>query len=111
MYQKLNDHVKVLDIWTRISSGELYDPDFSGMDLIVHYLKFLHDKALVLRYGAWIISRDPIKGVQIFIDRDDDLFEPIQVLLFLQSFNSACRIEYLEHLIIKKGVVVFIILH
>lgn len=104
LYKKIDDHIKMLDIWTQIASGEVYDPDFGGIDLIVDHLKSLSDKEIVFRYGSWVLSRDPTKGVQIFIDRCDDLFKYEQILTFLQSFGASARKEFLEHVIFRNGV-------
>lgn len=100
----MHDYIKMLDIWIQIASGEVYDPDFGGMDLIVEYLRLLSDKEIVLRYGSWVLNRDSTKGVQIFTGRQDDLFTHEQVLHFLQSFSATARKEYLEHTVFRNNV-------
>jgi hypothetical protein len=89
---------RVLELWQRIASGEVFDTKFGGMPIIIEYLKKLKDKQLIKKQASWVLSRDAFRGIKIFIERDDDLFSPDEVLEFLEAFGVQCRIEYLEHL-------------
>ena len=63
--KRLEMHEKTLDLWIKMASGELVDPDFEGIPLVVEYLKTISSKDLIWRYGRWLISRDPVRGVQV----------------------------------------------
>jgi hypothetical protein len=99
----MNLHSKLLDIWVRLASGELLDPAFEGIPVMVKYLNALHDKELVLKFGSWILRRDPTRGIQIYIHRKDNLFSPKEMLSYLESFGSKCRREYLEYLVFRDA--------
>nr|KAJ3420128.1 transforming growth factor, beta receptor associated protein 1 [Polyrhizophydium stewartii] len=93
----------VLDLWIQLASGELADPDFVGMPLIVDLLVEISDPDLIWRYAEWVLRRDPIRGVKIFTERTDALFEPSKVLDFLESFGTRALKAFIEHLVLRNG--------
>jgi hypothetical protein len=97
LFKRLKKHEETLVLWTLIASGELKDPDFEGLSILIDYLKKLCKKDLIFRFGAWVIARDPIRGVQIFLHRKDEIFEFDEILLFLDLFYKA-KTEYLEQI-------------
>lgn len=117
LYMQRSMHAETLEAWIRVVSGEaidqdfdeviachkLSDPNFTGIDLIINYLKSLSDKAIVLRFGAWVLRNDTERGVKIFINRDDSLFNTDEVLTFLESFGDHPKKRFIEYDIIKLG--------
>ncbi|KAI8897077.1 CNH domain-containing protein [Globomyces pollinis-pini] len=102
MHKSHNDSAETLDLWIKLASGDLTDPEFLGFSLIIDYLIELSDKELVLRYSNWVLRRDPTKGVKIFTDRKDNLFESEAVLVYLESFGSKPKQTYIEYLVLKQ---------
>jgi hypothetical protein len=102
LLQKHQVHSRALSIWNRLAIGELADTAFPGLEIIVSYLRKLSEKELVLRYGGWLLRRDSSKGVQIFVNREDNVFETTEVLEYLESFGTKATTEYLEALIQKS---------
>ncbi|KAJ3368766.1 transforming growth factor, beta receptor associated protein 1 [Kappamyces sp. JEL0680] len=101
LYKKLGQSEKVLELWVELSSGTITDSDFGGMLEIIEYLGNLSEKDTILKFGGWVLRRDPSRGIQIFIDRKDNLFEPAEILAFLETFGSRCRREYIEYLVLR----------
>jgi hypothetical protein len=103
LFKQKQLHSKVLDIWVKLVTGELVDSEFPGIQTMVDYLKQLPDKELVLKYAASVLTRDAGRGVQIFIDRKDGIFEMNQVLDFLDSYGNTAKKKYLEYVVIKQN--------
>lgn len=104
LYRHHQKPEKALDIWTKIASGELVDVEFEGISVIVDYLQKLNDKELIARFGGWVLRNDPARGIQIFIHRQDNLFEFKEVLEIMSGVGDRAKREYLENLIGKRKV-------
>ncbi|KAJ3034718.1 transforming growth factor, beta receptor associated protein 1 [Rhizophlyctis rosea] len=102
LYRHHNLMKKVLDMWIKIASNEVEDPDFPGIALIVTFLSETEDKELVWRYADWVSKKDVGLGVQIFIDWKGPPLDPDDVLEYLKPFGTAGK-RYLEHLVKKLG--------
>eukprot|EP00842_Homolaphlyctis_polyrhiza_P005236 jgi/Hompol1/5713/HPOL_002420-RA len=98
LYKSLGMHQQAIDLWIQIASGELVDVNFTGIQAIVDLLTEMQDEDLVLRYAEWVISRDPQRGVMIFTNRNDGLFDVARILEFLEPFGSRALMSYLEYL-------------
>ncbi|EGF82208.1 hypothetical protein BATDEDRAFT_86969 [Batrachochytrium dendrobatidis JAM81] len=102
MFKAQEQYTQCLDLWIRISSGEVMDPDFIGIPLIVELLVELNDTNLIWRYAEWVLRRDPVRGVKIFIDRKDELFKVETVLEFLESHATRALKLYIEDLVMSQ---------
>ncbi|KAI8808400.1 CNH domain-containing protein [Cladochytrium replicatum] len=100
LYKGHSQSENVLEIWMKIASGELEDPDFPGDSIFAHYLREIRDKSVVLKYADWVLQKDPTVGVQIFMDGSNkDIFDPDEVLDYLENRNQSALLIYLEYLI------------
>lgn len=83
-----------LNIWRRISSGELVDHAFPGLTHAVDYLSTVTDVDLVYMHAGWMLEKDP-SSVRVFTRHDllsktgEVLFRPDLVLDFLKQYDAA----------------------
>ncbi|KAJ3046910.1 transforming growth factor, beta receptor associated protein 1 [Rhizophlyctis rosea] len=103
LYRQNNLLKKTLDMWLRIASEEVEDPDFPGVALIVNFLAGAKDKELVWRYAGWVLGRNVGLGVQIFTEWKGPPLDPDDVLEFLKPFGIQGGKMYLEFLVGKGG--------
>ncbi|KAJ1340972.1 hypothetical protein BSLG_004445 [Batrachochytrium salamandrivorans] len=103
LYKGHGMYEQCLELWIRMASGDIVDVDFVGMSLIVDLLIELNDSDLILKFALWVLRRDPVRGVKIFTDRTDGLFESQQVLEVLESFGSRALLTYIEYLVMRQG--------
>ncbi len=57
---------QALSLWTRLYDGDLKDPQFPGLGVIVDCLCCIFDKRLLFQYAAWVLKHDAVEGVLIF---------------------------------------------
>jgi hypothetical protein len=86
-----------------LASGLLRDCNFPGIRVIINYLIGHHDKALIMRYADWVIRRDPMGGLKIFVQRTDTLFTDAEIQEFISQYGSKINQEYFRFLIFTKG--------
>ncbi|KAJ3214047.1 hypothetical protein HK099_007059 [Clydaea vesicula] len=103
LYKSQNLTEKLLELWKRMATEELIDPDFSGLLEIVEFLKKLDDFNLVCKFSKFIINLDPILGSKIFTERTQE-FDINEVLKFFESINEDSLIPFLEYIIEVKGI-------
>jgi vacuolar protein sorting-associated protein 3 len=56
---------QALELWVKMVTAELVDPDFPGLSYMVGYLTNLKDPDLVWRYADYILRRDPLNGIKV----------------------------------------------
>ncbi|KAI7898931.1 uncharacterized protein BX663DRAFT_442228 [Cokeromyces recurvatus] len=109
-------HEKVLEIWTKIYSGELLqnDKEFDDKDELLRRIKDLllqediRDEELplsvVIRYAWWLTDQSPHDGVQVFIksprryEMDSD-----EILEKLETYDEDIQKTYLEYLVLTEN--------
>uniref|UniRef100_T1J114 CNH domain-containing protein n=1 Tax=Strigamia maritima TaxID=126957 RepID=T1J114_STRMM len=110
LYQYFHENEKALQVWVKIAKGEYNDESFEGLGFLVEFLANLRDHDLVLTYADFVLSRDEVEGVKIFInrppdERESDKMGPDLVLEFLHRFPIAV-LKYLEYLVFKRKIMV-----
>ncbi|KAH8807143.1 hypothetical protein F5884DRAFT_879848 [Xylogone sp. PMI_703] len=104
LYQSRNQHEKVLETWRNIingeedSGGEFTD----GEQEVRLYLSKLQNQQLVTEYGMWLAKRNPVLGVQVFVDNSRIKWASADVLKVLRERAPGAVKEYLETLVFKK---------
>lgn len=82
------------------------DPLYPGIEFVIRFVARLRDVDLVFSSAEWMLDRDQ-RAVRVFTqrakDEPDDLFNPNEVLSFLQPFPDAGT-EYLEYLVFEQQV-------
>lgn len=96
LYKRDKLSKEALEIWRRISCGEIIDKDFPGLGFVIDYLISLNDAQLVWKYADHIMRRDPINGMKIFTGRNDQLFDFQQTLAYISLFGTRSRKIFLE---------------
>ncbi|GAB1742038.1 hypothetical protein NU219Hw_g7428t1 [Hortaea werneckii] len=106
LYQSRKMVGDVLATWRRIiegeedRGGELAD----GEQDVRRYLTKLRDQKLVQEYGAWLATRNPRLGVQVFADENARVkFQPQDAVVILKEKAPGAVKEYLEHLVFGKN--------
>ncbi|KAK5111470.1 hypothetical protein LTR62_004922 [Meristemomyces frigidus] len=106
LYQSRKQTALVLETWRRIlvggedKGGELID----GEADVRKYLTKLRDGTLVREYGAWLASRNPRLGVQVFADEHAKVkFSPHEAVAILKDKAPGAVKDYLEHLVFGKN--------
>lgn len=106
LYQSRKMVGQVLATWRRILDGE-HDAGgemIEGEQDLRRYLAKIRDPALVQEYGAWLASRNPKLGVQIFADETSRVkFQPQEAVALLKAKAPAAVKDYLEHLVFGKN--------
>ncbi|KAK1807197.1 hypothetical protein LTR12_018460, partial [Friedmanniomyces endolithicus] len=96
---------QVLATWKRILEGE-HDAGgelIEGEQDVRKYLAKLRDPTLVQDYGAWLATRNPKLGVQIFADDSSRVrFQPQEAVAILKEKAPGAVKDYLEHLVFGK---------
>ncbi|CAH1787440.1 unnamed protein product [Owenia fusiformis] len=106
LYRYNGQHANALQVWKRLTNGEVTDVLFPGLEYVVQYLSSLSDHTLVWQYTDWIIQKDECLGVQIFTNRPanetpSDKLQPDNILDQLHRYPRAV-ITYLEYLVFQK---------
>ncbi|KAI7897305.1 vacuolar sorting protein 39 domain 2-domain-containing protein [Mucor mucedo] len=109
MYESKHMYEKVLDIWTKIYSGELPDEEFKdGLTRIKRLLlKDVHSQELplsvIMRYAWWLTHESPADGVEVFTrsPRTEDM-DPDEILDKLESYSNEGVRTYLEYLVMTQ---------
>ncbi|KAI6898503.1 hypothetical protein KC335_g14464, partial [Hortaea werneckii] len=111
LYQSRKMVGDVLATWRRIiegeedRGGELVD----GEQDVRRYLTKLRDQKLVQDYGAWLATRNPRLGVQVFADENARVkFQPQDAVAILKEKAPGAVKEYLEHLVFGKNHSVYV---
>ncbi|KAK5163474.1 uncharacterized protein LTR77_010656 [Saxophila tyrrhenica] len=106
LYQSRKMVAEVLSTWKRILEGETD----AGGELIEgehdlrRYLAKIRDQSLVQDYGAWLATRNPKLGVQIFADESARVkFQPSEAVAILKEKAPGAVKDYLEHLVFGKN--------
>ncbi|KAK0344380.1 hypothetical protein LTR59_009493 [Friedmanniomyces endolithicus] len=105
LYQSRKMTSQVLATWKRILEGE-HDAGgelIEGEQDVRKYLAKLRDATLVQDYGAWLATRNPKLGVQIFADDSSRVkFQPQEAVAILKEKAPGAVKDYLEHLVFGK---------
>ncbi|KAK0827392.1 hypothetical protein LTR73_005629 [Friedmanniomyces endolithicus] len=105
LYQSRKLTSQVLATWKRILEGE-HDAGgelIEGEQDVRKYLAKLRDPTLVQEYGAWLATRNPKLGVQIFADDSSRVkFQPQEAVAILKEKAPGAVKDYLEHLVFGK---------
>ncbi|KAL9546656.1 hypothetical protein MBANPS3_006557 [Mucor bainieri] len=110
MYESKHMYEKVLDIWTKIYSGELADPEFKhGLERIKQLLlQDVHTQELplsvMMHYAWWLMHQSPADGVLVFTQspRTGDM-DPDEILEKLSDYSNEGVVRtYLEYLVLTQ---------
>jgi hypothetical protein len=99
LYESKGLQQKALNIWIKIESKQLEDPDFPGLNYIVDFLSNVDDKELVWKYAKWILNEDQHLGAKIFTSEKNNSLDPNSVVNYLEHHWNDATLVYLEHLI------------
>ncbi|KAK5738471.1 hypothetical protein LTR17_005999 [Elasticomyces elasticus] len=106
LYQSRKMTALVLATWRRILEGE-HDVGgelVEGEQDVRKYLAKLRDPQLVQEYGAWLATRNPKLGVQVFADEGGRVkFSPEEAVGILKARAPQAVKDYLELLVFGKG--------
>jgi hypothetical protein len=106
LYQSRKNSAKVLETWRLIIAGaEDAGGEFAadGEVELKTYLTKLRNRALVQEYGAWLASRNPRLGVQVFAeDSSRTSWAPAEALAILREKAPGAVRVYLEYLVFSK---------
>ncbi|TKA65292.1 hypothetical protein B0A55_12560 [Friedmanniomyces simplex] len=105
LYQSRKMTSQVLATWKSILEGE-HDAGgelIEGEQDVRKYLAKLRDATLVQEYGAWLATRNPKLGVQVFADDSSRVkFQPQEAVAILKEKAPGAVKDYLEHLVFGK---------
>ncbi|GAN02424.1 transforming growth factor-beta receptor-associated protein 1 isoform X1 [Mucor ambiguus] len=109
MYESKHMYEKVLDIWAKIYSGELADPEFkNGLERIKNLLlQDVHTEELplsvIMHYAWWLTHQSPEDGVLVFTQspRTGDM-DPDEILEKLSEYSNEGVRTYLEYLVLTQ---------
>ncbi|TPX49226.1 hypothetical protein SeMB42_g02687 [Synchytrium endobioticum] len=105
LYQKQGLISQCLDMWMKLASGEVADPDFGGTPQIVGYLSTVQDDDIIWKYAKALLKLDAPQGIRIFTTATDEArFKTDDVISYLQQHHPDSVSAYYEHLIYQKGV-------
>ncbi|CAM0141457.1 hypothetical protein VKS41_003834 [Umbelopsis sp. WA50703] len=108
-YKYTSNVSEVLDIWTRIYTGELEDPDFTdGLNRIRDEMLDLDTSQqsinIINKYGWWLVKQNAVEGVRVFMQcKAADLLDQDDILKRLEPYGNAAAQTYLEYLVQGKG--------
>ncbi|KAI0227374.1 Transforming growth factor-beta receptor-associated protein 1 [Lamellibrachia satsuma] len=105
-YSHRGNHEMGLRIWSRIVDGEYTDASFPGLMFIRDVLARLTDVDLLWTYVDWILERNEVEGVKIFMQRpeketESDRMKPENIVDYISRFPKAL-VAYLEYLIFTR---------
>jgi hypothetical protein len=105
LFQSRKQDAQVLEVWRRILNGE----EDSGGEFIDGeqefriFLSNVGDRQLVEEYGLWLAERNPVLGVQVFVDDNGKTkWEPANTLELLRRRAPSAVKEYLEQQVFSK---------
>lgn len=98
-HHHLQQSKKAFDIWRKLTSGELADERFPGLEFVVDQLTNVRELGMVWTNSSWVMKKDQKLGVRIFTARDD--LDAEQVCDFLKKYPSALQ-GYLEFLVYER---------
>ncbi|KAG8197505.1 hypothetical protein JTE90_007243 [Oedothorax gibbosus] len=103
---KLGENDLALGIWSKIISGEYQDSHYPGLPHFINFLCKLSDHLLLWKYVEFVLERDQILGVRIFIDRPSseptsERLRPDYIVEYLHRYPVAL-LRYLEHIVFEK---------
>lgn len=108
LYQRRQDDVKLLEIWSKLVSGEYTDSDIedplSRMFVLLNEKK---DRSLVQQWGVWLTKQDSERGLKLLTSfksgRRNSKAEDDQALLQqIAEASPQAGTQYLEHLVLQK---------
>ncbi|KAI8640536.1 vacuolar sorting protein 39 domain 2-domain-containing protein [Parasitella parasitica] len=100
LYESKHMYDKVLDIWTKIYSGELADPEFeNGLERVKDLLlQDVHPEELplsvIMHYAWWLTHQKPAYGILVFTKspRTGDM-DPDEIMERLSSYSNKNAFE------------------
>ncbi|KAI9247454.1 vacuolar sorting protein 39 domain 2-domain-containing protein [Phascolomyces articulosus] len=103
---RVQNHCDVQECETILSDkkqGQQTEGPLRGVLPTIRYLQRLglDQFELVLKYSRWVLEKDPVHGMDIFIDdlAEVETFPRDKVLHHLQSISDDLAIQYLEYII------------
>ena len=93
---------KALNVWQNLGSGRMQESGCDGVVPTVELLARCEDRDIVLKYSAWVLSKNADEGVRIFAERSPEtanLVDTETVLGKLQSLGPHAIQKYLEYII------------
>ncbi|KAK2144182.1 hypothetical protein LSH36_779g02008 [Paralvinella palmiformis] len=106
LHSSHGDHDRALGIWTKLIKTEMEDESFPGVAFMVEYLTHINNSEMVWKYADFLLEKDQLLGVKIFIDRSsspaqsEDELPSDQVVDYLSRYPVAV-VKYLEHLVFE----------
>ncbi|ORY74073.1 hypothetical protein BCR35DRAFT_293491 [Leucosporidium creatinivorum] len=96
--------VKTLEIWTKIVEGTYVDESFkNGLQQIFDLLWKTKDKAIVERFGLWLLQRDRALGLKLFSDPKQTLtFETRDLFSKIRAVDGDAADQYLEGAVLQE---------
>ena len=64
------------------------------------------NRSLIQKWSLWILERDSKAGLQLIMTRDTkrvSVADELALLERIRTANSEAGVEYLEHLVVQKG--------
>ncbi|KAI8994624.1 hypothetical protein BDB01DRAFT_846646 [Pilobolus umbonatus] len=109
LYEQRHMYEKVLEIWTKIYTGELEDRDFKdGINRVKRLLlKDIHPEELplpiVMKYIWWLTNQNAKDGVEVLTrsPRKDDM-DADEILVRLEGYSNEAVRTYLEYLVLTQ---------
>ncbi|KAI9143788.1 vacuolar sorting protein 39 domain 2-domain-containing protein [Paraphysoderma sedebokerense] len=108
-YESLKEYTKMLDIWLKLSTAKLEDPDFQGPQVISEFLLSVTDIHSYWNYVKQLVEINPKEGVKIIMGRIKDfgdkgsVNEHDDVLEVLKPFGRESIIVYLQYVVFERG--------
>ncbi|KAI7867673.1 CNH domain-containing protein [Spinellus fusiger] len=94
-------HAQALDLLETL--GQQTEGPLRGVMPTIRYLQRLGQSQfdLVLKYSRWVLQKDPVSGMDIFMDdlAEVETFPRDQVVSHLESISSDLAIQYLEYIL------------
>ena len=104
-YQTRKKHVEALKLLKDLSGQQ--NSSMSGHEMSVSYLQKLGVDYLdvIFEYSKWVLRAFPNDGLQIFTDQSPECesLPPNRVVKFLKEISNKLAIQYLEHMVMKRG--------
>ncbi|KAI8384808.1 uncharacterized protein BYT42DRAFT_603782 [Radiomyces spectabilis] len=109
LYESKHLYEKLLEIWTKIYSGELADPEFKDglsrikrlllQDVNTHELPL----SVIVHYAWWLTEQNAADGVEVFIRSPHATeMDSGAILEKLETYGHAIVQDYLEYLVLIR---------
>ncbi|GAA5852101.1 hypothetical protein JCM9279_005057 [Rhodotorula babjevae] len=95
---------RVLDIWTRIINGEYSDATFSdGVHKVFDLVWRSKDKALIEKYGLWLLRHDVDRALRLFTDpKQPILLDTRDLFAKMAKVDSDAADRFLEVTVLQE---------